>query len=84
MNLKIIVYILPVILLIIIYIYGHRQGTLSCQQSQSQSIIKEDIKHEKVEEKVMSLSDVELRKSFCQWVRDDKQKCLQAHIPISE
>lgn len=41
-------------------------------------------RHAKVQKKVMSLSDIELRKSYCKWVRDDKAKCLKSDIPISE
>lgn len=83
MILKAIPYILALGLLAMTYILGHVKGTDSCQLKQSAAIIKEDIKHEKIEEKVMSLSDIELRKSYCKWMRDDKQKCLSSHIPIS-
>ena len=40
--------------------------------------------HEAVKKKVMSLSDIDLRKLWCKWVRDGKEKCLRSHIPVSE
>lgn len=46
--------------------------------------VKAEVKHDKVQRKVMSLDDASLHAAYCQWVRDNKTKCLQADIPIRE
>lgn len=58
------------------------KGYSSCQASQQTEIIKAEKKHDAIEKKTMSLSDIDLRKRYCKWVRDGKDKCLQIHLPI--
>ena len=39
-------------------------------------------KREKTTKEVITLSRPALRKRYCEWVRDDKDLCLKADIPI--
>ena len=66
------------------YSSGYAAGTKAALTDQLIQVTKAEAKHDRKVKEVMSLDDIELRKRYCQWVRDDKAKCLQANIPIGE
>ncbi len=66
------------------YLVGYGNGFGHCKSEYVLAENKGVKTHAKIEKKVMSLSDIELRKSYCQWVRDNRDKCLQANIPIEQ
>lgn len=59
-------------------------GKTACEHKVLEQGAKDEKKYEDTKQKVMSLDDVALRHEFCKWVRDDRDLCLKADIPISE
>lgn len=66
-----------------IYWKGDRAGSQREQVKTLKHIAKQEQKYEKIKQEVIRLPRDDLRARYCEWVRDDKQLCLQADIPIS-
>jgi len=66
------------------YTKGHIDGKSSCQLKTANAVIEGEKNNDKKTKEVIRLPDDNLRKRYCEWVRDDKDKCLQAYIPIGE
>ena len=54
----------------------------ACETKDLKAVVEGVEKHEKREKKIIRLDNAALRQRYCEWVRDDKQACLQADIPI--
>ena len=68
----------------VIYFKARSDGYKACKSEFSNELIKAEDNRGKIEKKVITSSDADLRRDFCEFVRDNKAECLQANIPISE
>lgn len=66
-----------------VYWKGHSTGSQQEQIRALKGTLKQEQKYEKIKQEVIRLPRDDLRARYCEWVRDDKQLCLQADIPIS-
>lgn len=79
-------YLIAAVLLLLIpagfLLWGKTIGRQEVRQQQLTAVIKSEKKHERKTQEVIPLSDADLRKRYCKWVRDSQDLCLQADIPI--
>ena len=66
-----------------VYFYGQEQGKDICEFKYSTLQIEAEEKHETLEQEIIRLPVTELRTRWCDWVRNNREKCLQANIPIA-
>ena len=64
------------------YVKGRLDCKTSEQVKQLEAYVETEKNHEKITQEVIRLPASKLRSRYCEWVRDDKDKCLQANIPI--
>lgn len=62
----------------------YRAGQKSVEVKVLKETAKAEVKYEELKKEVITLDHIALRKRFCEWVRDNKNDCLQADIPIRE
>lgn len=77
-------YIAGMAVLLSLTVWVYHRGYSQCQANQALAAIKEEKEHAKIEKTVTLLPDDALRKRYCEWMRDDRKKCLQANLPIGE
>lgn len=66
-----------------VYFYGKQHGNDICELEYATINLEAKEKHETLEQEIIRLPATELKRRYCQWVRDNKDKCLQANIPIT-
>lgn len=66
-----------------VYWKGYTAGKSKCQVEQLEDIVEHKEKVNEIRKDVIRAPIPELRRRYCEWVRDDKELCLRADIPIS-
>lgn len=64
------------------YVKGRMDCKSTEQIKQLEAAVEYEEDYEEIEQEIIRLPADDLRKRYCKWVRDDKDKCLQANIPI--
>lgn len=64
----------------------YAKGRMDCASSNEinnlRTFANKEKKHDENTKTIIRLPAPELRARYCEWVRDDKSKCLQADIPL--
>lgn len=66
------------------YCYYLKYELSECQKAPLVEAVQTQEKHEKIQQKVMSLDDAALNAALCKWVRDDVQECRKHGLLILE
>lgn len=65
-----------------VYWKGYSHCTTTEEATQLAETVKNEQKYERIKDEVVRMPVTDLHREYCQWVRDDKEQCLQANIPI--
>lgn len=62
---------------------GTSTAKTKAEAQQLQAIVESVERYEEIKHEVIQLSPADLRKRYCEWVRDSKALCMQANIPLT-
>lgn len=65
-----------------VYLWGKDDGVTKVENKQLHAVVESEKEYVRKTKEVIPLDDVALRERYCEWVRDSKELCMQAHIPI--
>lgn len=61
---------------------GYQEAEEDITAKENVAVIQAVSERESLEDEVIKLPVTDLLRRYCRWVRDDKDKCLQANLPI--
>ena len=65
-----------------VYMVGRSHGKTKEIVKELKAEVEGEEQREEITKEVIRLPATELRRRYCEWVRDDKDLCLEADIPI--
>lgn len=62
----------------------YRQGQMSVEVKIVKAEVKANEEYEEKTKEIIRLPITQLKRRYCEWMRDSKELCLQADIPIAQ
>lgn len=67
-----------------VYHWGAKDTETKIENKQLNAVVESEKAYDRKTKEVIPLGDAALRERYCKWVRDSKELCLQADIPLRD